>query len=238
MLENKGHLIVIEGADGTGKSTQLELLCDRLRRSGLDVVTYDFPHKVGTPIADLIGGFLNGRFGDVTPEFLALAFSLDRLNSHDRLVQDMAAGRVVVCDRYVSSNIAFQSAKLQDYLRRDALRELLLWLEYELFKLPRPDMEFVMTADEKYFSQGEHLGRTPDTKRAYIGNGADVHENARPLQIAVNDFYSRLQEGEHLQRIAILDANRQRLDPKALHDKLWQTLQRCSKAESENVCSF
>lgn len=232
MPSERGRLIVIEGADGTGKSTQLDLLLDRLRQSGADVVTYDFPHKAGTPIADLIGGFLNGRFGDVTPEFLALAFSLDRLNSRDKLTQDIAAGRIVVCDRYVLSNIAFQSAKLQDQLRRGALRELLLWLEYELFKLPRPDMEFVMTADEKYFSDGEHLGRNLDVKRAYIGNGADVHENARPLQVAVNECYAKLQESHQLKKISIFDEKRQRLDPDALHSLLWDYL----KEAAPEIC--
>ena len=81
-----------------------------------------------------------------------------------------------------------------------------------------------MTADEKYFSDGEHLGRNLDVKRAYIGSGADVHENARPLQIAVNEYYAKLQETCQLKRIPIFDDKRQRLDPNVLHSMLWDSL--------------
>lgn len=103
--------------------------------SGHPVVKYDFPHKSGTPIGDLIGSFLKGKFGDVTPEFLALAFAVDRLESRTRLLADLEAGSTVICDRFVRSNIAFQRAKIDSDDRRAELEALLIWIEYTLFRL-------------------------------------------------------------------------------------------------------
>lgn len=221
-LAQVGCLISIEGADGVGKSTQHMLLCGRLRSAGEIVTSYDFPHKTGSPIADLIGDFLKGHFGEVTPEFLALAFSLDRLNSREQLLNDFSAGNIVVCDRYVSSNVAFQGAKLDDKVRQSALQHLLYWLEYELMHLPKPKMEIVLTADERYFSDGDHLARKQDLQRAYIGSAADIHENAKLLQIAVNSYYMRMPEGPQLLRMSILDETRRRLSQTELHERIWE----------------
>lgn len=217
-----GNLITIEGPDGTGKSTQIELLCDRLRLTGQTVVKYDFPHKSGTPIGELIGGFLRGQFGEVTPEFLALAFSVDRLESRARLLADLTAGHTVVCDRYVTSNIAFQSAKIDTLSRRTALEAMLNWLEYDLFKLPVPDLEIVLCADERYFLDGQHRSRQLDEQRDYIGLDADIHEGSTALQMAVNAYYLDLLCGPTLEKISIFDATRHRLTVNELHRAIWR----------------
>ena len=219
-----GCLITIEGPDGTGKSTQIQLLCDRLQKEGNVVVKYDFPHKSGTPIGELIGGFLRGEYGEVTPEFLALAFSLDRLESRDRLIADLAAGHTVVCDRYVASNIAFQRAKVDDCNRRGALVSLLNWVEYDLFKLPVPNIEIVLHADERYFIEGQHRTRSVDVKRDYIGTSADIHEDSTSLQILVNAYYAELPPSSRLQRFSIFDAQRHRLTSEQLHHAVWRSL--------------
>ncbi len=187
-----GRLIVIEGADGTGKTTQLALLAERLRAAGHAVATYDFPSKAGTPIGELIGEFLRGGFGRVVPEFLSLAFSIDRLTRRSALVADLAAGRTVLCDRYVSSNIAFQGAKLDDPARREGLDRMLRWLEYDIFGLPRADLEIALVAEDSYFLEGRHLARGEDEGRAYAQGAADIHEAQTGLQLAVNAYYRGL----------------------------------------------
>ena len=108
----KGKLIVIEGGDGLGKSTQYSLIEDMLIKEGYEVSTYDFPHKVGNPLSDLIGDFLNGKHGQVEPEFLSLAFAADRYISKDPINGSLESGAIVLCDRYILSNIAFQTSKL------------------------------------------------------------------------------------------------------------------------------
>lgn len=221
-----GDLITVEGPDGTGKSTQIELLCERLRLEGKTVVVYDFPHKSGTPIGQLIGGFLKGQFGQVTPEFLALAFSVDRFEARAQLLADLNAGHTVVCDRYVRSNIAFQTAKIDTSQRRAALEVMLTWLEYDLFKLPSPALEIVLVADERYFFDGQHLNREADIQREYIGMDADIHEQAVGLQIDVNAYYSGLSAGPHLSKLSILDHLRNRLTIDELHQAIWTSVVR------------
>lgn len=203
-----GRLIVIEGADGTGKTTQLALLADRLRAEGHAVASYDFPSKSGTPVGELIGGFLGGGFGEVTPEFLSLAFSIDRLTRRREIGVDLAAGRQVLCDRYVSSNIAFQGAKLDDPARRERLDRLLRWLEYDVFGLPRADLEIALIAEESYFIAGRHLARSADASRAYARGAADIHEERIELQLAVNAYYRGL--AAPVRCIAIEDGGRRR----------------------------
>jgi dTMP kinase len=184
---------------------------------GHSVVKYDFPHKMGTPIGELIGSFLKGKFGDVTPEFLALAFSVDRLESRPRLLADLEAGRTVICDRYVRSNIAFQRAKTDSAGRRAELEALLIWIEYTLFQLPVPDLELVLFADDNYFSDGQHLRRETTQERQYIGQNADIHEDATDLQMAVNNYYAALPSSNRLEKINILERESGRKSVADLH---------------------
>lgn len=200
------------------------MLCNRLKQAGHQIVQYDFPHKSGSPIGELIGGFLRGQYGEVTPEFLALAFSLDRFESRDRLLADLNAGHTVICDRYVASNIAFQSAKIDDAGRSKSLVSLLRWIEYDLFKLPVPSIEIVLHADELYFIEGQHKTRAVDIKRDYIGRNADIHEDSTSLQILVNAYYSGLLPSSNLRRFNILDIDRRRQAVDELHNVIWQSL--------------
>ncbi len=216
-----GHLVVIEGADGIGKSTQLELLRQKFVALGHTVTTYDFPHKSDSKLGELIGEFLKGNFGEVTPEFLALAFSLDRLESKERLLTDLQSGNIVLCDRYVSSNVAFQTSKIDDIARRHRLKELLIWLEYELFKLPKPNFEIILTATETYFAEGHHRERDKDIKRSYLGDKVtDIHEEAHTLQIRVNDFYSECKDSDYIKKISILDESSKRIPANEIHSKI------------------
>jgi dTMP kinase len=202
-----GRLIVIEGADGTGKTTQLSRLRDRLQREGREVRVYDFPSKSGTPVGELIGDFLRGDFGEVAPEFLALAFSADRMSRRNAIIADLAAGAIVLCDRYVASNIAFQSSKIAEPERQRRLEHLLNWFEYEILRLPTPDLQIVLVAPDDHFLERRHLARTADESRGYT-DAADIHESQVDLQLAVNRYYRRLRTGPSVRRVEIEQAGR------------------------------
>ncbi|MCF3193425.1 dTMP kinase [Pseudomonas bubulae] len=198
-----GFLVIIEGGDGLGKSTQLAILKNQLQSQGRRTVTYDFPNKSGTPIGQLIGDFLKGRFGQVTPEFLGLAFAADRLVARKSIIDALSTGAVVLCDRYVASNIAFQGAKIPDEERRGALDGLLRWLEYEVYELPRPDLEIVLTSTDNHYEDGAHLLRANDPTRAYTEDQADIHEASSDLQREVNLYFRQLPETPRLKRVEI-----------------------------------
>lgn len=216
-----GYLIIIEGGDGLGKSTQLNMLKDQFESQGRRTLTYDFPNKSGTPIGQLIGDFLRGRFGQVTPEFLGLAFAADRLVARKSIVEALSAGTVVLCDRYVASNIAFQGAKIADDQRRAQLDGLLRWLEYEVYELPRPDLEIVLTSSDQHYLEGAHLARANDPTRAYAEGQADIHEASSDLQRAVNLYFRGLQETPALRKVDIEDAEGNRRSTEEMAAIIW-----------------
>ncbi len=105
----KGAFIVIEGADGTGKSTQVRLLAEYLRVRGLDVVTTQEPTR--GHIGQFIRQVLSGE-EKVSPNTLALLFTADRSEHVDKVVRPaLEAGKAVISDRYYYSTVAYQSAQ-------------------------------------------------------------------------------------------------------------------------------
>ena len=95
--------------------------------------------------AELVQDYLAGAFGEsagsVPPRFAALAFAGDRLEARAELRRWLSAGRVVVANRYVSSNMAHQGAKIASRADRAAFYEWVAELEYDVLGLPRPDRE-------------------------------------------------------------------------------------------------
>lgn len=103
-----GLFITFEGIEGTGKTTQIGLLADELRSAGREVVSLREPG--GTPLGNVIRGLLLGqegpKFGDLTEAYL---FATSRAELTQRIVQPaLDAGRVVLCDRFVDSSVAYQ----------------------------------------------------------------------------------------------------------------------------------
>lgn len=195
-IENSGVFITLEGADGLGKSTLYKRVVNSLKQGHFKVATFDYPNKSGTPIGDLIGDFLNGGYGDISPEFLSLAFAIDRLDSKEKLIHRLNRGEAVFSDRYVQSNIVYQSAKLSDETRIKQLASLIEWLEFEVFGLPKPDIEIILVAPDYHYTSGAYKNRDIDLERKYvtINTEGDVHETKLDLQLKVNDIYKILPE--------------------------------------------
>ncbi len=137
-----GKLIVLEGLDGCGKSTQLELVTKALADAGVPVRAVSFP-DYQDPSSTLIQMYLRGEFGDTAGEVNAYATSLfyavDRFASYQRYWrQDYETGTVILAGRYVTSNIIHQMSKLP----RSEWDQFLPWLselEYEKVRIPKPD---------------------------------------------------------------------------------------------------
>lgn len=138
-----GKLIVIEGADGAGKATQVQMLVERLKSEGMEVEAMDFPRYEESFFGGYLKEWLDGVHGDfveLDPRLSAILFAGDRFEARDQLVDWLAAGKHVILDRYVTASMLHQGAKIEDVDKRGAF---LLWLhrlEYDVFKMPRPDM--------------------------------------------------------------------------------------------------
>ena len=138
-----GKLIVIEGTDGSGKATQTRKLYERLRDLEGNVRRVSFPNYESESSA-LIKMYLRGDFGGdaeaVNPYATAAFYAVDRFAGFVKWKNFYEHGGLILCDRYVGSNMAYQSAKITDELERVKFLEWLEDLEYECFKLPRPDL--------------------------------------------------------------------------------------------------
>ena len=105
----KGAFVVLEGSDGSGKTTQARLLCAALRREGYKV------HPTAEPSRSTVGRLIRRRIlhGKKTrPEVEALLFAADRfLHLESEILPALAVGRIVVCDRYIYASFAYQGAQ-------------------------------------------------------------------------------------------------------------------------------
>lgn len=141
----KGKLIVIEsGIDGSGKSIQFELLHERLKEEGLDVHKVKFPDYESDSSA-LVRMYLEGEFGDDPQEVNLYAvsafYAVDRFASFQlKWKQVYEKGGLILADRYSTSNMIYQAAKIREKGFKKEYLEWLRDLEFNKFALPEPDL--------------------------------------------------------------------------------------------------
>ena len=136
-----GKLIALEGIDGSGKRTQLDLLARSLQERGLPTTLISFP-RYESFYGKLVGRYLNGEFGElaaVNPHLSALLYAGDRLEAKPEIEAALSSGKIVLADRYIGSNMAHQSARISPE-KRDEFRSWLTRLEYGLYGLPKEDL--------------------------------------------------------------------------------------------------
>ena len=138
-----GKLVVIEGSDGSGKATQTRKLFERLRDLDVNVRRVSFPNYESESSA-LIRMYLRGDFGGspeaVNPYATAAFYAVDRFAGFGEWKDFYERGGLILSDRYVGSNMAYQAAKFK---KKSERTKFLMWLddlEYGRFGLPRPDM--------------------------------------------------------------------------------------------------
>ena len=142
-------LIVIEGTDCSGKETQSKLLVEYLNNKGIKAIRFAFP-DYDSPTGKIIAGPYLGKEGflpplfdegsvNVNPYCACLLYAMDRKYNINKILDKINEGYIVVLDRYVESNMAFQGARLDDD-KRDKLFGFVDKLEYEMLELPRPDL--------------------------------------------------------------------------------------------------
>jgi dTMP kinase len=183
-------LIAIEGIDGAGKGTQAGRLVSSLRDMGLKVDTLQFPRYTATTFGSAIGDFLNGRFGalnEVHPQLAAVLYAGDRYESRSLLMRMLEENDVIVLDRFVGSNLAHQSAKLEGEARL-ALIEWIEKVEYDVFALPRPALTILIDMSSQM--SRELVSRK--AARDYTTQEADLQESDLPYLEKVRRCYLAL----------------------------------------------
>lgn len=145
----RGKLIVIEGTDCSGKETQAKMAVEKLRKKGINIFTYGFP-RYDTPTGKIVGGpylgksyICEGWFNEGASNVDALVasayYAADRRYNIAEIKQHLDNGDIVLLDRYVESNMAYQGGKLKTSEERKRIYEKLDKLEFDIMELPRPD---------------------------------------------------------------------------------------------------
>lgn len=183
--------IVIEGLDGAGKSTQIELLKQYLAGKKIESEYVHFPTTDSPIFGNMISRFLRGEFGgleDVDPYLVALLFAGDRSNLAEQINSWQAEGKAVINDRYVYSNIGFQCAKIDDSEESDKLFEWIFDLEYNYFKIPKPDLSVFLDVPFEFTKKRLTENRSGQD-RDYLDGKIDIHEENLDFQKKVKKTY-------------------------------------------------
>ena len=173
----KGRLYVIEGSDGSGKATQSKLLYDRLLSENKKVRLISFP-DYESDSSVLVKMYLAGEFGtdanDVNVYAASTFYAVDRFASFTKDWQNFYSnGGIIIADRYTTSNMVHQAAKIKNINKKDKYLDWLWNLEFELFKLPVPDLVLFLDVKPEISQKlmENRLNKiTKETKK-------DIHEN-------------------------------------------------------------
>ena len=216
-------LIVLEGLDGAGKSTQVRKLKEYLTERCGQLEYIHFPRYDAPVYGDLISRFLRGEFGSneaVHPQLVALLFAEDRHGAAPAMREALAEGKVVLLDRYVYSNIAYQCAKLPAGPERLRLRNWIFDTEYGDFDLPEPDLNLFLDVPIGFVEKSLASHRSGGD-RTYLEGSQDIHEADIRFQEAVRDLYrSEAARDPRFLRIDCGDAEGAMLPPEEIFDKV------------------
>lgn len=172
----QGYFIAVEGTDGSGKGTQTELLVNRLKQEGREVEIISFP-RYGQPSCALVEYYLNGKLGgleDISPRRGSIFFAIDRYVASFKIRSWILENKIVICNRYVGSNMGHQGGKMKDTDERQKYFDWNYDLEYNIFGIPKPDINIVLHVTPE-ISQSLVDKKT---SREYLnGKKRDIHED-------------------------------------------------------------
>ncbi|KKS04956.1 dTMP kinase [Candidatus Curtissbacteria bacterium RIFCSPLOWO2_02_41_11] len=210
-----GKLIVFEGADGSGKATQSKLLLNYLGKKQIPVEFISFPRYKSSLWGELVRRYLSGEFGkvdEVSPYLASVLYAGDRMGASPQIKKWLNAGKMVICDRYVGSNIAHQVAKLQT---PNAKLQFIKWLEdleYGENKIPKEDLVIFLSVPV------EVSQKLMDDRRK------DIHErDADYLRVVAKEYESLARERKNWVKINCV-VNGKLLLPAAIHQKVLEVL--------------
>ena len=217
---------VIEGLDGSGKSTQIKLLRNYLEEKDIPYKYLHFPRTDAPVYGDLVARFLRGELGnisEVNPYLIALIYAGDRKDAKTQIEKWIEDGYFVLVDRYVFSNIAFQCAKLEDLKERDELKDWILQLEYGYYHLPHPDVNLFLDVPFQ-FTQKQLSDNRQGEDREYLQGRDDIHEANLDFQKNVREVYLSLKEEKEFRILQCFNEEEEIYSPVEIFNKIIKIL--------------
>ncbi len=177
-MAKKGRLIVIDGTDGSGKATQIDLLIKHLKREGHLVKVIDFPEYYKNFFGKFIGHCLSEQYYNwinIHPKIASIAYAADRWESSEEVKKWLSKGYIILANRYASANQIHQGGKISNTKKRQEFIKWLNQMEYEVFKIPKPDAVFYLSVPIDVILR-LIKERNKKGSRVYAGKKTDVHE--------------------------------------------------------------
>ncbi len=222
--KRKGKLIVIDGGDGSGKTTQATMLVEYLKRKKMPVMYVDFPQYYTSFHGKTVARFLRGEFGgidQVSPHLISLAYALDRASIKNEMVKFLNDGGFIIANRYATSSMAHQSAKIKDKEKKEELLKWIYELEYKVNKMPKEDIVIYLYVP---WEIGLYLTKNKPVRHYLSGENADIHEKDLQYRQAVEKTYLDLSKRyTHWEKIDCIK-NGKILPPRTIHQKIIETL--------------
>ena len=221
-------LIVIEGVDGAGKSTQIKLLKKYYTDNGFDCAYLHFPRTETPYFGELIARFLRGEFGslgEVDPYIVAMLYAGDRKDAAPMIKNWLREGKVVLLDRYTYSNIAYQCAKLHSIEEQNRLSEWIFSLEFNHFAIPLPDLNVFLDVPSSFTESKLKSTRTGNA-RDYLNGAKDIHEENLDFQKKVREMYLRVSQND--ERLAVVNCDNEKGEmapPNSIFEKILKTIE-------------
>lgn len=215
MKLSQGTLIVIDGTDGSGKTTQINLLAKRLKEKKIPFEVISFPRYGQNQYAKLVKKYLEGKFGsikDVDPYKIALYYAGDRLLAKSLIEKWLRMGKLVLANRYVSSNKAHMGANLP-VRTREKFFKWLDKLEYETNKIPKEDLTILLVVDPKVGQKNVLSKQKPD-----------LHEDSLAHLEQANEIYLQLSRAESNWQVVNCMENGQMRSKEDIHLRIMNIL--------------
>ncbi len=219
MSNYSGKFIVIDGTDGTGKTTQLQILANKLHSEGYEVELADFP-QYNTKAGGMVEEYLSGKYGEadeVNPYAASLLYSVDRFDASFKIREWLQQGKVVICNRYISASFAHQGNKIKNALERKLFFNWLSEIEYKIFNIPKPDLYLILYMEPEISQKLAHDRQREDWK----GKTKDIHEdNIQHLRQAAQTYLAIAQEMPDF-RLIKCTRNQEILSREDIHYLVW-----------------
>ena len=171
-----GKLFVIDGTDGSGKQTQFTKLKERLEKENIKYIEVSFPNY-DSPSSSLVKMYLSGEFGehanDVSPYIASTFYAADRYATYKKDFEEYYNnGGIILADRYTTANMVHQAGKIKDKKERKKFLDWLFDLEFNIYKIPKPDKVFFLNMPPK---KSLELIENRENKFTH-GMEKDIHE--------------------------------------------------------------
>lgn len=222
--QNKGKFIVVDGTDGSGKTTQTEMLIETLKQAGFQVEKADFP-QYGQKSAGTVEEYLNGKYGQVNAYVGSIFYAVDRFDASFKIRKWLSEGKIVVSNRYVTANAGHQGSKIDSNAERIKYFKWLDNLEYNIFSIPKPDLNLILHVPAKIAQK--LVDKKPKEHHKYVnGKKRDLHEkDLKHLQRAELVFMQLAELFPNTKLIECFEGGAL-LTPQQVQNKVWNLVRR------------